>query len=229
MCLHNINDSVGTNNVPTLQDYDYKVVLYWAFLTLGLFVASGCESQQGILKKEANAFCEIHNPDNWKKFAKTGSPAELEKELNKRIDKTIKTKAFKDIIAELNQVEFMRELYPTAQLKISDLIGEKWDCPFYQEFYSVRFERYPAPPSATDISNDTIVLGIDANGNYTVNSMELMDNKPETLKDAIKTVAATSPPKVVIKTEENTPKESLDSALHVLYEMGVKKFTIITP
>ena len=56
-----------------------------------------------------------------------------------------------------------------------------------------------------------------------------MDNKPETLKDAIKTVAATSPPKVVVKTEENTPKDSLDSALRVLYEMGVKKSSIITP
>jgi hypothetical protein len=204
-------------------------IIIWAFLPLLFLVVSACESQQEILKKEANAFCEIHNPENWKEFAKTGSPAELEKELNKRIDKAIKTKALKDVIAELNQVEFMRELYPTAQKKISNLIGENWDCPFYQEFYSVRFERHPAPPSAIYISNDTIVVGIDANGNYTVNSMELMDNKPETLKDAIKTVAATSPPKVVVKTEENTPKESLDSALHVLYEMGVKKSTIITP
>ena len=210
-------------------NYDCRAIFYWAFLPFVLFAASGCESQQEILKKDASAFCEIHNPENWTEFAKTGSPAELEKELNKRIDKAIKTKAFKDVVAELNQVEFMRELYPTAQSKISNLIGEKWDCPYYQEFYSVRFERHPAPQSATDFSSDTVVLGIDANGNYTVNSMELMDNKPETLKDAIKTVAATSPPKVVVKTEENTPKDSLDSALRVLYEMGVKKSSIITP
>jgi biopolymer transport protein ExbD len=129
----------------------------------------------------------------------------------------------------LDKVEFMRELYPTAQTKISKLTDEKWECPYYQEFYSVSFERQPGEAVTTDIDKDTVVIHIDAQGNYTVNSMELMDNEAQTLKDAVKTVAATSPPKVVVKTETNTPKVALDSALHVLYEMGVKKTQIVTP
>ena len=198
---------------------------------MAIITAVGCNPEQENYKKEAAAFCEVHNPENWRAFAKTGSPGELQKELNSRIDQVVKTTAFKKIVAELNQVEFMRKLYPTAQSKISKLIGRQWECPYYKEFYTITFERLPKDTITTDIDKDkdVVVIGIDAKGNYTVNSMELMDNAPETLKDAIKMVAATSPPKVVVKTEENTPKDSLDSALRVLYGMGVKHTSIISP
>jgi hypothetical protein len=152
------------------------VIIYWALIVFVLSTAVSCSSEQAKYKKEAKAFCEVHNPNNWKEFAKTGSPDELQKELETRIDKVVKTKAFKDIIAELNQVEFMRELYPTAQTKISELTGEKWECPYYQEFYSVSFERRPGEAVTTDIDKDTVVIHIEGQGNYTVNSMELMDN-----------------------------------------------------
>jgi len=210
-------------------NYYKNAIIYCGLLAFVLVTTVSCGSEQATYKQEAKAFCEVHNPENWKDFAKTGSPGDLETELNKRIDKVVKTKAFKGVVAELNKVEFMRELYPTAQTKISELIGEKWECPYYQEFYSVSFERQPGEVMTTEIDKDTVVIGIDAQGNYTVNSMELMDNEPQTLKDAIKTVAATTPPKVVVKTSENTPKSALESALEALAEMGVKKARIITP
>jgi hypothetical protein len=122
-------------------------ILATLMLFVGFVNASDIENH----KQEAKDFCEIHNPNNWKEFAKTASPDELEKELEKRVDKVVKTKAFKDIIAELNQVEFMRTLYPAAQTKISELIGEMWECPYYQEFYSVSFERQPGEAVTTDI------------------------------------------------------------------------------
>ena len=106
-------------------------------------VVAGCGSEQETYKQEAQAFCEVHNPENWKAFAKTGSQAELEKELKRRIGKVVKSKAFNDILVQLDQVEFVRELYPAAQAKISALIGEKWVCPYYQAFYSLSFERQP--------------------------------------------------------------------------------------
>ncbi len=190
---------------------------------------AGCGSEQETYKKEAKAFCDVHNPEHWKEFAKTGSMADLEKELNSRIDKAVKSKAFKDILVQLDQVGFVRELYPTAQAKISALIGENWECPYYRAFYSLSFERQPEGAAAGDIDKDAVVVGIDAQGNYTVNSMELMDNAPQTLKDAIKTVAATSPPNVVVKTQENTPKEALDSALRVLFDMGIERTKIVSP
>lgn len=208
----------------------YKnTIIYCALLAFVLVATVSCGQKQATYKQEAKAFCEVHNPENWKEFAKNGSPDKLAKELNKRIDKVVKTSALKNAIAELSKVEFMRELYPTAQTKISELIGEKWECPYYQEFYSVSFERQPGDAMTTDIDKETVVIGIDAQGNYTVNSMELMDNESQTLKDAIKTVAATTPPKVVVKTMENTPKAALESALSVAAEMGVKKARIITP
>ena len=209
------------------------------FIFVVLIIASvaGCHSQRETYRKEAKAFCDVHNPENWKAFAKTGSLEQLPTELNHRIHKVVHTEAFKNIVAELNQIRFLRQLYPGAQTKITQLTGEQWDCSYYQAFYSVKFERisddtvtavHNSAATAKDDKN-VIVVGIDTQGNYTVNSMELMDNSPQTLQQAIKTVAASTKPYVIISKVSLTPNSALNAALKVLQQMGISNVTIVTP
>jgi hypothetical protein len=189
----------------------------------------GCTANVENLKQEAAAFCGVYDPRNWKEFEDQAGAVDLEKELNKRIGQVIKSDEFKQIISELEQVEYARDLYVTAQTKISALIGEKWDCTYFQEFYAISFVSHSDSFGFDYEDGNVVIVAIDGAGNFTVNSMELMDNKPETLKQGIKTVAASQQPKVIIKTTESTPKEALDVAMNTLHSMGVENTTVITP
>jgi biopolymer transport protein ExbD len=193
-----------------------------------LVTSAACNSKQDTYRQEAKAFCEVHNPNNWKEYANAPGSVDLQKEVNRRVSEVIHTREFKQIVADLDKIQFARELYGAAQRKISALTGEPWDCPYYQQFYAVSFEQKGT--SVPDLGDkNTVVVSIDNNGNYTVNTMELMNNEQDTLKQAILKVAATPPPKVIVKTSENTPKEAIDAVMNTLHDLGVKNATLVTP
>ena len=193
-----------------------------------LLLLAGCKSKLDVYKEEAQQFCEVHNPSEWKAHVKKTGETNVKEELDRRVNSVVITEEFKKIVDELNKVEFMRELYSTAQAEISKLIQDKWECVYYREFYTVRFERSQGDMAAQPSEEGLITIVIDADGNITISSMELMDNQLETLRQGIETIATESPPKIVIKTRENTPKSTLNGVTGLLYKMGVRKATIIS-
>jgi len=91
-------------------------------------------------RKEAKAFCNLHNPAPWNDYIKSHTLGELRHQLNIGIKKAVHSWDFLAIISELDAARFDRNPYPEAQQKISRLIGEKWECPFYQQFYAEIYE-----------------------------------------------------------------------------------------
>ncbi|MCI0505106.1 MAG: hypothetical protein L0Z73_03250, partial [Gammaproteobacteria bacterium] len=53
-------------------------------------------------KKEAAAFCEIYNPQNWKEYPKNTSLEEFNAELAKRISAIVVTEEFRSIFIKFN-------------------------------------------------------------------------------------------------------------------------------
>ncbi len=114
-----------------------------------LLLLQGCfgETKLESVQKDAAAFCEIHNLNSWQAFF-SQQPAGINEvdsglydELDSRIEKVIKTSELSGVITELNQVQWRKQLYPTAIEKISKLIKEDWECSYYEEFYSIKAEK----------------------------------------------------------------------------------------
>jgi biopolymer transport protein ExbD len=204
---------------------NYKNRLFITYIiTLSIF---GCTTNDKNYEDEAIAFCEAHNPLNWVAYQNRADAVDLKKALDKRLSQVIESDEFNKIINALDQVVFSRQLYPTAQSKISALIGKDWECKYYQAFYAIDFVQYPTPLDSD--SDAAVILAIDDAGNFSVNAMKLIDNRVDTLKRGIVMAASASPPKVIIQTSPSAPKEALNAALDLLRKLKVKKVSIITP
>lgn len=123
-----------------------------------------CGSIQDTHRREAREFCKLHNPEHWREFSKSASPVELQTALKAKINSVVKTKAFRQIITELEQVRILRALYTTAQSKISQLTGESWNCPDYIAFYSVSFLGMHKENEPEEIIEGNVIVGVDENG-----------------------------------------------------------------
>lgn len=114
-------------------------------LTLGLtFSVAGCATQQAPenpLLADAQAFCDVYHPDNWRGEDPELGLFELESMAQQRLRETMRTDEFKELITTLDEVNHYRELYPTAKSEIERLTGTEWKCPSYQQFFDLDYRK----------------------------------------------------------------------------------------
>lgn len=110
-------------------------------VVLGLtFSVAGCATQKAPanpLLADAEAFCEVYQPQHWRDQDPELGLFELETLAQQQLREVLRTEQFKDLIITLDEVNHYRELYPTAKSEIERLIGTEWNCPAYQQFFDI--------------------------------------------------------------------------------------------
>jgi biopolymer transport protein ExbD len=75
----------------------------------------------------------------------------------------------------------------------------------------------------------SIVLSIDAKGNYFINERQLVNTRLETLKTALqKTVADKKDVSLVLRADANTPHQSVVRAMDAASQLGLSRLSIAT-
>ena len=116
------------------KSYFAARVVHYAVILLIIFYTA-CGSTNESLKKEAYAYCEIYNLDNWD-FSKYSDAWALQNELSKRIKSTVKSKEITQILDQFASDHSHLDFHAYMETELSKLIGEKWDCPAHKKFYS---------------------------------------------------------------------------------------------
>ncbi|GAA3936853.1 hypothetical protein [Litoribacillus peritrichatus] len=179
------------------------------FITLAvLLILQGCfgETKLESLQKDATAFCEVHNLNSWQEFF-SQQPAGINEvdsglydELDSRIEKVIKTSEFSEVITELNQVQWRKQLYPTVAEKISKLIKEDWECSHYEEFYSIKAEKVSnfkqAETLSIEISGEGLI-SISLATPQQVEMTELYDSLKQVLREQVISSVNINPHKTI--------------------------------
>ena len=110
-----------------------KIVRYTVILLLIFYTA--CGTTNDTLKKEAYAYCEIYNLNNWD-FSKYPDAWALQNALSKRIKSTVKSKEIIQLLDKFAGDHGHLDFHAYMETELSKLIGEKWDCPAHKKFYS---------------------------------------------------------------------------------------------
>ncbi len=102
-----------------------RIILSLASLPVLLMLQGFGETKLEALQKDAVAFCEVHKLSSWQTFfsQQPSSISEVESglydELDNRIEKVITTSEFSEVITELNQVQWRKQLLEQTGLSIS--------------------------------------------------------------------------------------------------------------
>jgi len=54
------------------------------------------------------------------------------------VRKVLKTNEFNKLLEDMESVEFYRQMYPTEKSRIEKFTGETWNCPAFENFYSIK-------------------------------------------------------------------------------------------
>lgn len=112
---------------------------YIVLLVFLLFQQTACTNQVEVYKHEADAFCKLHHPDQWKSRAGYSALENFDY-LAERIRGTIKSGAFLDIFERLSKQGYVG-FYEVIQPEISKLVGQDWRCEDAKAFYTIKWER----------------------------------------------------------------------------------------
>ena len=85
-----------------------------------------------------------------------------------------------------------------------------------------------ASSAQTSMPPQKLNLVIDANGQFFVNSRELINNQSATLKAALERIMAGSQLPIVIQSDADSPVQSLVTALDVVGQLGLSQVSIAT-
>ena len=125
-----------------------KVSRLFSFIVLLLL--SGCsESSVDVFKKDAAAFCDVFDVEEWldiyqkgedSTFEGASNPTNSENEwfdgiLRKRVNASVESIEFKNLTDHINSRKYFSEIYPSTKLKIEALTGEEWQCEKLEFFY----------------------------------------------------------------------------------------------
>lgn len=187
-----------------------------------------------IHKKEATALCNVYKPDNWKEFLTTHQPEEVYKELGNRISKTVITNEFRNIFKNYldnNATDF----HSTVTKQVSKLIGEKWECKYFDDFYKPQVQRKEIQLELKNISivktvnhGKEVIISVDSRGNFYVNDNALKNNNRNTLISAIKLTTSENKPKLVIRSDANAPHNTFITILDAAHSLGITNISIET-
>lgn len=82
---------------------------------------------------------------------------------------------------------------------------------------------------ATQQQSDSLVLSIDAKGNYFINGRQVVNQSLDTLKHALqKTIGDDGDVALVLRADANTPHQSVVRAMDAASQLGLTKLSIAT-
>ena len=206
---------------------------FLSFLFVSLLII-GCSSKTDTFKQEAQAFCELHAPENWRDYKNTGLYSDFQDELVKRISKVVVSEEFRNIFKELSESPYSPDLnvYDFYKVRISKLIEQEWDCPNAKVFYPVEWRREPSTPGqanldGVDNDNAKLVIRLEQNGDYIINSETVAARNTEKI-DRLLRELTNKKPKVMVITADGVSKEQLLEAMQKLGQLGVVNLSIVT-
>jgi hypothetical protein len=209
------------------KNYSRFLILLFASI-----LVVGCSSKTETYKKEAEAFCNVHNPENWRDYKNTGSYFEFQDELVKRISKVVVSEEFRNIFKKLSEDDSRPDAYSFYKTEIEKLTGEEWNCPYAKDFYSVEWKSEHITPgqptsAASDGETEELVIRLEQNGDYIINSEKVAAQDSEKIDQLLKEFLNKNP-KVKIITADGVSKEQLLEAMDKLSHLGVTHVSIVT-
>jgi biopolymer transport protein ExbD len=178
--------------------------------------------------------CEVYNPDNWVEFFenKNLSITEIYSEIGKRIRKTVTTEVFKAIYQEI-QDKFHPDVYNFTKNRVSKLIGEEWECEYYDNFYNPHKEIVLNIDEVDKVINPLlkraeIIIAIDSDGSLYINSDSPTNPDKKSLKDAILNQPDAKSANIVINADAKAPNQAFVTIVAALKELGFSKVDIAT-
>jgi hypothetical protein len=206
----------------------YKYSIFFIFGSLII----GCSSKANTYKQEAEAFCNVQNPENWLDYKNTGSYFDFQDELVKRISKVVVSEEFRDIFKKLSEDDSRPDAYTFYKTEIEKLTGEEWNCPYAKDFYSVEWKSEHITPgqptsAASDDETEELVIRLEQNGDYIINSEKVAAQDSEKIDQLLKEFL-NKKSKVKIITADGVSKEQLLEAMGKLSHLGVTNVTIVT-
>jgi biopolymer transport protein ExbD len=204
------------------------------FATTFLFTSSVGASDVEKHKQEAKDLCEVYNPDNWVEFFKSSNPSttEIYSEIGKRIRKVATTDDFKAIYQDIYD-KYHPDVYNFTKERVSKLIGEKWECDYYRNFYFPRKEivlDIDAVDKKTNplLKRNEIKVLIDSEGKLYINSDEALSPDKALIRKSIGNQPNYKQANIVIYADAKAPQQSFVSVVSTLSEMGFRKVSIAT-
>jgi len=209
-----------------------------------------------IYKKEVAALCDIYKPAIWQEFLKTHQPEEIVGELRNRTNQAVSTEEFRRIVKKLFAVEQSASRYVIIVQEINQLIGEEWDCAYFDAFYQVteeckvigeksyctsvdaaakprlRKEIQITLKGIAEVSpvpnGEEVMVGIDTEGNLYVNASPLKNKEMSTLVQAIQFITKVKKPKIVIRADSHAPHAAFITIIEAAKSLGITKLSIET-
>ncbi len=191
------------------------------FITITFF---GCSKATLLYDQEAKVFCDLHDVENWEGGARRASNAELKSILDQKVSEVKFSNEFQKIINDLDEIKFVKKLYPSAQEKIQAFTGELWECPAYKEFYSVKFERITPK---IEPKQSSLIINISASGDVVVNDSLVRNTTGIEFNKVISSLELQSPVSATITVDKGAPEEILNQIMEALKNTDVEKLAVI--
>lgn len=195
-------------------------------INLMVALSFGCSDRRNELQSyldDAGAFCSVHESNKWADVSREMSIEAFNELVMERQLESVKTQRFKDLVKQLGEVRFYRELYPTAKREIEAITGTEWNCPPYEAFTSLTLQR---EPSESLISSDAHPdIQVTSSGDF------FLDHQPLDLQsDQLRAFIAErgSESSLIIKLEKGVGDETLEPLFRALSDLKVSQVSVIS-
>ena len=207
-----------------------KIVRYAVLLLIIFYTA--CGSTNDSSKKEAYAYCEIYNFDNWD-FSKYPDAWALQIELSKRIKSTVTSKEITQMLDNFASDHSQLDFHAYMETELSKLIGEKWACPAHKKFYSRSNAQTSGETTTTIVTDQSsapaneneVVVWIDKDGNYYINSSDTAISDSFSLKESL---SKQKYQRVIIRADGRTQHQYVVTLIDVAKALRIPEISIET-
>jgi hypothetical protein len=190
-------------------------------ITAILLAPLACASNQEIYINEAQAFCEIHNPEQWKDRVNYSAQENFDY-LSERIRSVVKSEGFLQIFDKLSQQGYA-DFYRAIQPQISRLVGEEWQCEHAKSFYALQWVRQ----GETSGSEKVTIIAITGKGTVEINGKIFPTSEDAVYKAELAAVAKTKDSKILLKVPAGTDSKRLEQFLKPMRELKIKKLSVL--
>jgi hypothetical protein len=193
-------------------------ILLFIFLFLS---QAGCSSDTGkeIYRQEAQAFCDIHQPEKWTNRAKF-TVQENYDYLQEQINSVIRSPEFLAIFKRLSDRGY-KNFYHAIQPEISKLIGKEWTCPDAEAFYNMKWEKVDAQSQLI-----TVTLTVLPDEKLQIDNDVISLSDTDSIATAIKASAQGRDYKVMLRVPEGTTDSTLSTYFSPLIKLKIKNVSV---
>jgi len=184
------------------------------------FTHTACASNKAVYEREAQAFCSLHHPNQWKSRSEFTALENFEY-LNKKIKSNINSKAFLDIFDKLAAQSY-NNFYHAIRPEISKLVGHEWHCDAAKEFYTLNWEQVD-----TAKDNNEIIITVLESGEFQIKHSRYKLSDIEDIRHAITFKSKGKDQKILFKVPKKTSDKMLNLYLEPLRQIGIKYLTIV--